>query len=251
MRAAPTLAHEADRVAVVHHHERAVLLRQIADRGQVCDGAIHRKHAVGGDELDPRAVCRLQLLSQAAHVVVLIAITRGFAEAHAVDDARVVEFVGNHRVRIGQERFKQAAVCVEAGAIENRILHAQKTRNPRFQLFVDALRAADEAHGGKPVTPRIIGGSRRRDQGGMIRQPQIVVGAHIEHARRLRGVDSRALRRGDHALFLIRARGANLVQHAAIDFIRLFAHAFSSVQSSTTLPLRPLFITAKASSNSV
>ncbi|MPN27374.1 hypothetical protein SDC9_174805 [bioreactor metagenome] len=116
---------------------------------------------------------------------------------------------------------------------------------------MDALRAADEAHGGKPVAPSVVGGFRRRNQRRMIREPQIVIGAHVEYARRHRGVDPRALRCGDHAFLFVGTGGANLVQHAAIDFICFFAHAFSSVQSSTTLPLRPLFIAAKASSNSV
>ncbi|MPN55836.1 hypothetical protein SDC9_203520 [bioreactor metagenome] len=163
MCAATVLAHEADRMAVVHHDQRTVFLRKIADGGKVCNITFHRKHAVGGDELDSRAVCRLQLLPKAIHVIVFIAIPRGFAEAHAVDDARVVELVRNHRVRIGQERFKQTAVRVEAGAIENRILHAQKTRNPRFKCFVDALCTADEAHRGKPVAPFVVACFRRLD----------------------------------------------------------------------------------------
>ena len=40
-RAAAVLADEADRVAVVDHHHGVVLLRQVADAGQIGDDAVH------------------------------------------------------------------------------------------------------------------------------------------------------------------------------------------------------------------
>ena len=41
---------------IVDHHERVVSVGQIADAAQVRDGAIHGKHAVGGDQPGARAL---------------------------------------------------------------------------------------------------------------------------------------------------------------------------------------------------
>ena len=86
VRAAPALAHEADGVRIVDHHQRVVLVRQIADSRQVGDEpsiektpsvAIMRNRAGSGF---------LEFGFQVGHVVVSIAKTLGFAEPNAVDD---------------------------------------------------------------------------------------------------------------------------------------------------------------------
>ena len=50
----PVRAHEADGVRVIDHHQRVVLVRQVADAAQVGDDAVHREHAVGGDQPEAR-----------------------------------------------------------------------------------------------------------------------------------------------------------------------------------------------------
>ena len=44
------------------------------------------------------------------------------------------------------KRLKQPAVGVEAGGIKNRVLGSEKLRQGCFELLVDVLRAANEAH---------------------------------------------------------------------------------------------------------
>ena len=97
VRAAAVLAHEADGVRVVDHHQRVVLVGQVADARQVGDDAVHGEHAVGGDEAEPGVGRLLELRFQVGHVVVLVAEALGLAEPHAVDDAGVVQFVGDDR----------------------------------------------------------------------------------------------------------------------------------------------------------
>ena len=44
-------------MGVVNHRERIVFFREIADRCEIRDGAVHRKAAVGGDQPKTRILC--------------------------------------------------------------------------------------------------------------------------------------------------------------------------------------------------
>ena len=81
-----------------------------------------------------------------------------------------------------------------------------------FELLVDALGAADEAHAGQAVAPlveRRLGGC---GHGRMLRQAQVIVGAQVEHRFAVGHADGGALRRDDDALALVRAGGTNARQ---------------------------------------
>ena len=88
--AAPVRAHKAHGVAVVHHHQRAEFIGQIANGGQVGDKAVHGEHAVGGDQLDAGVLRLEKLFAQVGHVVVAVAQALRLAQAHAIDDGGVV-----------------------------------------------------------------------------------------------------------------------------------------------------------------
>ena len=125
------LADRADKaggVAVVEMDQRAVAIRQVADLVQPGDIAVHGKHAVGGDQFEARAsgIRGLKLRFQVGHIVVAVAVAAGLAQAHSVDDAGVVELVGDDRVLLTQEGFEQAAVGVETGGVEDGVLGAQE-----------------------------------------------------------------------------------------------------------------------------
>ena len=136
-------------MAVVHHDKRMVFVRQIADTAQICDDAIHREYAVRRDELDAGAVFvgLDELLFQIRHIVVVVAVTCRLAEPYPVDDARVIELVGNDRILRRQNRLKKSAVRIEAGGIQNCILRAEKGADLCFELLVNVERTADKAHG--------------------------------------------------------------------------------------------------------
>ena len=65
-RAAAVFADEADRVAVVDHHHGVVLLRQVADAGQIGDDAVHPEDAVGGDQAEAGVGASSSLRSRSA-----------------------------------------------------------------------------------------------------------------------------------------------------------------------------------------
>ena len=108
-------SHEAGGVRIIDHHQRVVARRQVADLAEPCNEAIHREHAVGGDEARARALRLFEALLEFRHVVVGVAVALRLAQANAVDDARVIERVRDHRVALIEERLEQAAIGVEAG----------------------------------------------------------------------------------------------------------------------------------------
>src|SRR3546814_12532525 len=77
---------------------------------------------------------------------VCVAVAFRLAQAHAVDYRAVVERVGDDRVALAQQRLEQAAVGIEAGGVEDRVFGAEELGDGAFQLLVQILGAADEAH---------------------------------------------------------------------------------------------------------
>src|SRR5262249_55729675 len=111
----------------------------------------------------------------------------------------------------------------------------------------------DEAHRRHPVAPaveRFVGGL---DDRGMARQPEVVVGAHVQELAASGDRDVCALRRRHHELGLVRAglaRGCEAVDELVSE---CSVHGFQppvSVQSRITLPDCPDLAIANASSKS-
>src|SRR6266700_6200822 len=77
---------------------------------------------------------------------------------------------------------------------------------------MDALGPADEAHGGKPVTPAAKRLARRLNDGRVPGEAEIIIRAQVEHRLAVADANVGRLRGGDDALPLVCAGGANLVQ---------------------------------------
>src|SRR5207237_1152876 len=80
-----------------------------------------------------------------------VAVTLSLAQADAVDDARVIEGVRDHRVALIEQRLEQAAVGVEARGVQDHVLGAEEAGELLLERLVARLRAADEAHRGHAV----------------------------------------------------------------------------------------------------
>ena len=101
-------------MGVVHHHDRAVLFRQLAQRRERPEIAVHAEDAVGDEQL---ALARHQIaqdVSGRVDVLMRKHLDRGAAQAAAVDDAGVIELVTDHRVLVGEQCFEQTAIGVKA-----------------------------------------------------------------------------------------------------------------------------------------
>ncbi|KAG1393372.1 hypothetical protein G6F59_014379 [Rhizopus arrhizus] len=182
------------------------------------DEAVHREHAIGGDQLGLAAggIGGLQLGFQVGHVTVGVTEALGLAQAHAVDDRSMVQRVGDDRVVLAQQRFEQATVGVEAGGIEDRVLLAEEVGDLLLQLLVQILGATDEAHRGHAEAVGIqcvLGGL---DQVRMVGQAQVVVGTEVQHLAAVVEGDLGRLRAGDDPLGLEQALGADGVQFLGV-----------------------------------
>ena len=97
---------------------------------------------------------------------------------------------------LAEQRLEHAAVGVEAGGEEDRVVLAEMSGDRLLELAMQRLRAADEAHRGHAeaeLVHRALGGG---DHLGMVGETEIIVGAEVERlARRCPGdADAPALR---------------------------------------------------------
>ena len=92
--AAPVAPQHAGGMRVVNHHDAAVLFRQVDQRRQRRNIAVHREHAVGDEQLAAAVVLNL-FEDGLARLDVLVGEDPdlGAREAAAVDDGGVVELV--------------------------------------------------------------------------------------------------------------------------------------------------------------
>ena len=128
------------------------------------------------------------------------------AQANAVDDARVVQFVGDHGILGVEQRFEQAAVGIETRRVKNGVLRAEEVTDARLQFLVDGLGAADETDGGHAVPEAVERCPRGGDHLRMVREPEIIVRTQVQNFRRCpvsKDIDFRLLRPGNQALRLV------------------------------------------------
>ena len=215
MGTAAIFADKAHGVRIIDHHQRIVFIRQVADAFQVGDHPVHRENAIGGDQhVASASFARFfQTRFQLLHIVVGIAETLRFTQAHAVDDRRMVQRIRDNSVFRPQQRFKQAAVGIKARGVENRVFHTEEIRQFFLKLLMRVLGTADEAHRGHPEAVAVHAGFRRGDQFRVVRQAQIVVGAEVNDVAVADG-DVRLLSRSNDTFFFkqpFRARGIQVI----------------------------------------
>ena len=210
-------------MAFVDHHQRVVLPRQAADLVQRSGVAVHREDPVGADHAEALRLRTFEAILQRLHVGIGVAVAHRLREPHAVDDRGVVQRIRDDGVLLREERLENAAVGVEAGSVENRVLRAEIIGDRTFQLLVNILAAADEPHRRHAETPLVHGPFGRFDQAFVVRKTQIVVGAEIQHGA-ARDFDLGTLRRGDHPFGLIQSRRLDISEFPLEIFLDFPVH---------------------------
>jgi hypothetical protein len=89
---------------LVDHQQRVELARQRLDFRQRRRAAFHAENAVGDDQPALRPPCPLQRPPQAGDVAVLIGLDLGAAQAAAIDDAGMVQPIGDDDVAGADQR---------------------------------------------------------------------------------------------------------------------------------------------------
>ena len=164
------------------------------------------------------------MLLELGEIAIGVTQASGFAQPDAVDDAGVVERVGDDGVLFAEHGFEQATVGIQARGVQDGVLGAEELRQRRFELLVHGLRAADEAHRGHAITETVDGAMRRLADRGMIGQAQVVVSAEVDDVRVI-GADLPGLRAGDHAFGLEQALLAQFFELRVESLVEGVVHA--------------------------
>ena len=131
---------------------------------------------------------------------------RRAAETRAVDDARVVQLVGNDEVFLGEDGGDGAGVRGEAALKDDGRFGFLELREPPLELHVNRHRAGDRAHRAGADAELLDRRQRLLFEPRVRRQPEVVVRREID----------------DVAAVDRRARGLPVVEHAqtAVETLR-------------------------------
>ena len=184
--AAPGGAESTDAVRVVHHQHAAAREARIVLPAQLGDAidrrvvAAHAEHAIRDHQRALRLSQRLlEPLLQGAQVEVpvhLPCLVRG--ELHAVDDAVVVQLVGDEH-RLGRSQAEEHARDRRvSGAGQHACRAAMKVGQCLLEPDVRRVRAADEPHRSRTHPVPAGGVLLRLDQLAPQREPEIRVRVH-------------------------------------------------------------------------
>src|SRR3569832_170228 len=116
----------------------------------------------------------------------------------------MVERIRDDGVVLIQQGLKQAADGIEAGGVEDGVLGSQELAQALFELLVNTLCSADEAHGGHAITEEVDGPVSRFAHGSMIGEAQIIVRTEVQDVAVARS-DQAPQRAREDALTLVQA----------------------------------------------
>ena len=171
------LAQHAEAVRVVDDEPCVVLVGEREQRRQRRDVAVHAEHGVGRNHLAPR-LRRREAAGERRHVPMRIADERRAGQERAVVEARVVQPVGEHRIRAPGERGQDREVREVAGRERERAGRGARPYESRELGFERGMRrevAADEMRRRRSRAPACGAVARRRDDLGMIREAEVIV----------------------------------------------------------------------------
>ena len=203
--AAPVAAQHTRGMRVVHHHDGAVLFGGLHQPGQRPDVAIHRENAVGNQQFS--AGHRVQFGQnplRRRHVFVRENVDLGPGEPAAIDDAGMVQLVGNDMVVRSEDRRNRARVGGKAGLKHHASFHVLEGRDALFQLQVQLHGAGNSAHRARTHAILAHRFERRLAQARMRGQPQVIVGGEVDDVLAIEARFSGAFR-FQHAQALVTA----------------------------------------------
>ena len=135
----------------------------------------------------------LQQLFGVGEIFVAEDLDLGARQASAIDDAGVIQFVGDDEVFFAQDRRNRARVGGEARLEDHAGFDILEARDLFFQLHVDLHGAGDGAHRARADAVLLGGIQRSFAQLGMRGQPQIIVGGKVDDLLTVEGADRRLL----------------------------------------------------------
>ena len=203
---APVAAQHSGRMGIVDHHDGAIFFRHFNQSRKGADVALHRENTICNQKL--AAGNRSQFLEYPARrrcVFVGEDVNLGFRQPAAIDNAGVVQLVGNDVIFGGEDRGNRAGVGGESGLKYHAGFDVLEARDALLQLHVQRHGAGDGPDGARSRAVFPGGLDRRFNQLGVSRQPEVVVRSEIDD---LAAIETRfgGARRFQHTQALVRAR---------------------------------------------
>jgi hypothetical protein len=185
--AAAVPAEHAAGMRVVHHHDRAEFFGRVAEAWQRAEVAVHAEDAVGDEQLALGGGEIAQDAARGVDVLVGKHLDLGARQTAAVDDAGVVQGVGDDHVVLGEDRRDRARVGREAALEDHDGFRALELGEPALELDVHGHRARDGANrpGADAKAAHRVEG--RLAQPRVRRQPEVVVGGQVDDAAMVEG----------------------------------------------------------------
>ncbi len=179
--AAAVFAKHTARMRIVDHHDRAVFLGERGQLGDASEIAVHREHAVGDQDLLLIGGQLLHDLAGRVDVLVREHFDRRLAQPAAVDDAGVIELVGNDHVVFGEHGGHGPGVGGEAALKHDDRLDVFELREPLLELDVHGHGSRDGANRARADAVLLHGVEGRLDELRMRREAEIVVRRQVDH----------------------------------------------------------------------
>src|SRR5208283_1975230 len=212
-RAAPLAAEHARGMRVVHHHDRAISFCEIAQPRQRANITIHRKNAVGDQQLAAwLALNAGELLFGMRNIFVAEDKNLRPRQPAAVNDRSVVQLVGDDEVFLTKNGGNGARVGRESGLEDDAGFDVLEARNLLFEVHVDAHGAGNRSHRARSDAEFACSLKRRLAQLGMRRQPKVIVRSKID--------DLLAVKRADRSLLILQHAQLE-VRTLGLEFIEL------------------------------
>ena len=135
-------------MGVVDHHDGAVFVCEVGQLVYGADVAVHGEDAIGDEELVSGLVLDfLQEFFGVGDIFVAEDFDPGAGEARAIDDAGVIEFVGEDEVFFAENGGDGAGVGGKAALEDNTGFDVLEGGDFFFELHVDPHGSGDGAYG--------------------------------------------------------------------------------------------------------
>jgi hypothetical protein len=168
-------------VGVVDHHDGAVFFTKHREFIDGADVAIHGENAVGDDEFAAWLMLDfLQQLFAVRDIFVAEDFDLGARKAGAVDDAGVVQFVGEDEVFFAEDARDGTCIGREAGMENDTGFYTFEGGDFFFKLHVDAHRAGDGADGTRANAEFLRRGDGCLAKLGVVAEAEVVVRGEVD-----------------------------------------------------------------------
>ena len=142
-RAAPLRTEHAARMRVVDHHDAAELVGEIAEPRKRAEVSVHAENAIGDQQRPLPARKIREDGARSRDVAMRKHLDGGATETSAVDDARVIQFVGHDDVIAPEQSRDSARVRRETTLKDHARLGPLERGQAAFELHVDLHRAGN------------------------------------------------------------------------------------------------------------